>query len=162
MKKFTKLIALFTALAAPVKAQDANVVFVDPEMKPMKGSAVSEFAWALESLDEICRLADDSNDAMKAVCALSGQAIYKDANEEAEDLCFDPRYLDDLPAEIPVCGLDRAMKIAEDLSNIFFRNFKGIGDNNGVPCEFNKDMVCYTLENPEKGKIVFAFPLFPA
>ena len=126
MRDFFKAATLGLAITLPTAggAQDNTItpdphphneivdtVYLDPYREPELGSSYSEFVFALMTMDRICwsEYALEAHDNLNALCGILETVLYEGFEDGApENMIFDPRYIYDLPIDLPETTADAA------------------------------------------------------
>jgi hypothetical protein len=144
-------------VAAIPKVEYDETVYFDPTLEPQMGSAVSEFVWAMQKLDDVCDQSPPQD--ISDMCQAAGESFYHGVPEgEKGHTCFDVNNLENIPAFIPWCGKQTALNIGASIQHVFEQAL-----GNAKPCDMNVNYTCHEIEyNQGRNVATFAFPNQPA
>jgi hypothetical protein len=139
-----------------------DTVYLDPYREPTLGSSYSEFVYALMVMDRICwsEYALNAHDNLNALCRNLETVLYEGFEEGApEDMTFDPRFLEDLPAQLPATTADMAMDfVAKALP--YFNQY---AQDARIDCPDSEQIsACYQFEIAPGRSVNLIVPIPPA
>ncbi len=148
-------VCMIGGLASSAIAEDVKTSIVpldiynfDPNAEPVKGSAVSEFEWAIDAVDDICK-SDNRDDYMQPICK-----TIRDISEDLKTDYYLSFYGQDVTTTLTELQKRDALHMAARLQLVFGQ----VSDVIKI-CDFDEGMECHTIYFEGTGEYkTFAFP----